>query len=204
MTAIHKALRLSCADYTWPTLAYDDVLSIINSLDVGAVDIALFGSGSHVKLSAVVDDPAYWAGRVQERLARHALLVADVFLTPGADLQSLAPTNPSPSEIERSRYIFRQTLEFSAMIGSPGITMLPGVVHPGDTYARALDRAAEELSWRSEIADARGIRLSVEPHVESLIALPEQTLMLLKAVPETRSHAGRRAFRLSGLRSRCP
>ena len=175
-------MKISCADYTWPRLRHDQALSTIRSIGVRAVDVALFARGSHLDVEVIAEDPLYWAGRIQERVERHGLVIADVFLTPGPNLETLSPTNPLTSDIQSSRRMFRQTAEFARKVGSPGITLLPGIVHQGDRPQQAFDRAAKELAVRVQMAHDCGLRCSFEPHFGSLVAAPAQALELVRAV----------------------
>lgn len=68
-------------------------------------------------------------------------------------------------------------------MGSPGVTILPGVSYEGDAWEQAVDRAADELGERVSLAGEAGLRLSVEPHTGSIVDTPERALALLERVP---------------------
>ena len=63
------------------------------------------------------------------------------------------------------------------------MTMLPGIDWPGESHEDSLARSAAELRWRVDEASAVGIALSVEPHVGSVIAAPEDAVQLCASTP---------------------
>jgi sugar phosphate isomerase/epimerase len=95
----------------------------------------------------------------------------------------MSANNPNPAEQARSMEFFADAVEFASLVGAPGLTTLPGVIFEGDTFGQALARSAEGLNRRVELAAARGLAISVEPHTGSLIDTPDKTLQLLERVP---------------------
>jgi sugar phosphate isomerase/epimerase len=112
--------------------------------------------------------------------------VADVFAIPYTDFETMSANNPDSGEQQRSLEFFGAAVEFAALVGAPGLTTLPGVLFAGDTVDDALRRAADGLRRRVDIAQRRGLTLSVEPHTGSLIDTPERTRALLDLVPGLR------------------
>ena len=176
-------MRLSCADYTWPLLPHAAALDLIRALDCDAVDLGFMALRSHLRPEAVHGRVAATAGAVRERVESRGLAVADVFAIPYTDFETRSANNPDSAEQERSLEFFRDAVEFSELVGSPGLTTLPGVLFAGDTFAQALNRSVDGLARRVELAAARGLALSVEPHTGSLIDTPEKTRELLDRVP---------------------
>jgi len=175
-------IRISCADYSWPRVSFPHALATIADIGVRAVDIALFASGSHLEVDAVVSNPLHWAAVVGELLKKSDLELADVFLIPGPDLESLAPTSSDPSEQRRAREIFSRVLTFAGKLGSPGVTILPGAVSRDQTRDSALERAVPELSLRVAMAHDAGLRCSIEPHVGGIIETPRHASLIVDAV----------------------
>jgi sugar phosphate isomerase/epimerase len=175
-------IELSCADYTWPSAPHVLALDIIGGLGFRAVDIGYFAGRSHIRPEAVGDDIAVHAGRLAERCAARGLVIADVFAQP-ADFETAAVNHPDPAERERSLAFFDRALEFGRLAGSPGMTILPGVIFAGEPWEAAAERAAAGLRVRVERAAAAGLRLSVEPHQGSFIDTPERTARLLEMTP---------------------
>jgi sugar phosphate isomerase/epimerase len=179
------AIELSCADYTWPAAPHPMALDIISGLGFAAVDIGYFTGRSHVRPEDVGAEIAQHAGRVAERCAERGLAVADVFAQT-AGFETEAVNHPDPAERERSLEFFDRALEFTRRVGSPGMTILPGVAFGGEPWEDAANRAAEGLRVRIDKAAAAGLRLSVEPHQGSFIDTPGLTARFLEMVPDLR------------------
>lgn len=175
-------MTLSCADYTWPALPHQLALDLVAGLGFTAVDIGYMYGRSHVRPEVVGTDVAGWAGRLAERCDARSLAVADVFYQ-APDFVTMSVNHPDPTEVERGMPLFTGALELASRVGSPGVTILPGVVHAGDTWEAALDRSATELSRRVALAAEAGLRLSVEPHQGSVVDTPQRTAALLERVP---------------------
>ena len=175
--------RLSCADYTWPSLGHSTVMAVVADLGFTALDLGVFGDDTHVKLRSVVNDPAAEAARVGRALEAANLEVADVFLIPSSSLEDMAPNHPDPAVREASLALYRKTLAFAGALGAPGVTILPGVCFPGDTVQDAIARAADDLAPRVELAHALGLELSVEGHSGSCVETPEHFAELLDRTP---------------------
>lgn len=176
------AIRLACADYTWPAVTHSLALDIIRGLGFAAVDIGFMAGRSHVRPEEVREDTAAWAGRIGERCQARGLAVSDVFAQP-ASFEAMAVNHPDPAERERAAEFFRLSLEFARGLGSPGLTLLPGIVFADQTWEQSAQRAAAGLRWRVEQAGAAGLGLSVEPHIGSVIDTPARASALLDMVP---------------------
>jgi hypothetical protein len=107
-------VKLSCADFTWPLLAHERVLQLIRLLDIEGADLGIFGNRSHIRPEMIRQDVPMWSGIVKERLARNGLELADVFVQPWSDFQTMAPNNPDPKQREDGEALFRDMLEFAA------------------------------------------------------------------------------------------
>jgi sugar phosphate isomerase/epimerase len=176
-------MRLSCADYTWPLLPHSAVLDLIRAIGCDAVDLGFMTNQSHLWPERMHGRVAAAAGGVRERVESRGLVVADVFAIPYTDFETMSANNPDAGQQARSLDYFADAVVFTATVGAPGLTTLPGVLFAGDTFEQALSRAAEGLCRRLEIAAAAGLALSVEPHTGSLIDTPDKTLQLLDKVP---------------------
>lgn len=176
-------MRLACGDHSFPLLAHDQVCDLVAALGFEGIDVGLMGNRSHIRPEIVREDVVGWAGRVAERIESRGLAVADVFLIPWTDLHAMAPNHPDEAERLRGRELFVEMLEFARRLGAPGITLLPGIEFDGHEHADSLERAARELSERVALAADAGLALSIEPHVESVVERPADTLALVERVP---------------------
>jgi sugar phosphate isomerase/epimerase len=176
-------MKLSCSDYTWPVLSHEAVMAVIADLGFAGVDIGVFHEASHVTLSSVRRDPLSRGEQVLDLAAGVGLAVADVFLTADPDLARLCPTSRAGSDQDRLREIFEDVLTFAAATGSRGVTLLPGVVMPGQSVEDAISLAAEGLEPLVRRGADAGLAVSVEPHVGSCIETPAATRALLDRCP---------------------
>jgi sugar phosphate isomerase/epimerase len=177
-------VKLACADDTFRLLRpHRAVLDLVAALGVEGVDLFLAGNRSIVRPEDVRGDLAGAAAAIRADVAAAGLAISDVFVIPWADLETMAPNHPDPTERERSRALFRDMLELAARLGAPGLTILPGIHWPGESHDDSFRRAAEELGWRAEQARGEGLRFSVEPHVGSVAETPELAVRLVEAAP---------------------
>jgi sugar phosphate isomerase/epimerase len=177
-------IRYSCADYSWPSLSQPVVFDLIKDLGFQGVDIAIFGTMTSVTVPEIVERPRERAEEILAATASRGLSVADVFLTAHhLDLARLSPTSRHPGDVEQLDGIYRATVEFAATVGAPGITLLPGIVEDGVSRELAFERSAESLGTLVMLAGERGLLVSVEPHLGSLIPTATDVRELIERTP---------------------
>lgn len=172
-------VRLSCADSAFPRLSHAAALTVIGDLGIGAVDVCVFTGYDHNPPEVVVPDPAAAAAKVARGLEERELQVADVFAIIGESFEALAPNHPDESVRAESRRQFEGVLEFARRLGSPGMTILPGVVFDELGEDGSLELAASELELRAQMAAGAGLRLAIEPHYGSVAPVPARIVELL-------------------------
>ncbi len=172
-------MRFACADYTFPLVPHEAVLDLLAALNFDALDLGVMGNRSHVRPEAVKTDPVRAGAAIREAANRRGLTIADVFLIPGTDFETLAVNHPEKGKRTESRELYADVVEFAVAAGAPGITLLPGIHWQVETRERSLSRAADELQLRVAAATDVGLRLSVEPHVGSLIPTPRAAWELI-------------------------
>jgi len=176
-------MRIASADFSWPGLPHHLVLDMIRELGCEGVLLGLLGDYSPIALDTVRSDVPFWAGRLVERVEAHGLVLADVFPIGSMDLTGLAVNHPDASERVASATLFSEMLDFAERTGVDGLTILPGMPFAEEDWSTSFGRACTELATRVEAAQARGLRLSVEPHHGSIVETPETTARLVEAVP---------------------
>ena len=175
-------LQLACADFTFPLLSHDQSMQLISMLGFEGVDIGLFEGRSHLWPSREFVNAEQSATRLRQRTNQHGLRIADAFLQTDPDFRDLAVNHPQPARRQKARDWFLRTLDYATACDCGHVTILPGV-HFEEDYERSLARAADELSWRVDQAQARRLTLGIEPHVGSLVADPAPALRLVNSVP---------------------
>lgn len=175
---------LACGDHSFPLLPHKDVCRLAAMLGLGGIDIGLMGGRSHVRPEDIAADPEGAADEVGAYVREAGLEVADVFLIPWTDFERMAPNHPDPAQRQDAAEAFRVALRFASRVGARGMTLLPGIDWPSESHDDSLARAAEELTWRVGEGAEQGIRVSVEPHLGSLVADPAEAARLVEMAPE--------------------
>ena len=176
--------HLACADSSFPRLSHDVALRAIADLGLSAVDVCVFPA-AHTHPDAVRADPAAVADATAKRLDSLDLGVSDVFLILAEEsFEERAINHPDRDVRAQSLTYFERALDFARWLGSPGITVLPGM--PFGAPAASLELAAAELQRRAQLAGEAGLTLAFEPHYESIAETPGRTLELLDRAPDVR------------------
>ncbi len=175
--------RLACADFTFPLLPHARVLKLIAMLEFEGVDIGLFEGRSHLVPSSVLRDPARSAAELRTQLNGEGLVAADVFLQLDPDFAPFAINQPDLNRRALARDRFVRLLDYATGVGARHVTTLPGVLFDEEPSSVSFGRACEELAWRVEQAQSKGIVFGVEPHVGSLAPDPAAAAALVAHVP---------------------
>lgn len=178
-------MRLAAGGESFPLLPQRVSIQLIAALGFEGYELILRGQNSSgVRLEDVRADIPTWAGRFDERVRGQGLEFAEIFCAPGSSLRTLAVNHPDADERGRSWALFQDMLELAVRVGSPGLTMLPGIDWPDQDHEQSLTWAASELQRRAESARARGIRFSVEPHIGSVCSTPDEVARLCELAPD--------------------
>jgi sugar phosphate isomerase/epimerase len=174
--------RVSCSEYSFPGVAgQDERIGIVKLLGFELVDLSLFLAEG----SELAADPGAIAARLRGSLERHELASEDLFFSVGATVEEIAPNQRDPVERARHRREFAGAVRVAAELGIAGLTVLPGVAWAEDPDA-SWSVCVEELGWRVAEARAVGVEVRIEPHVGSIVALPELVLRLCAELPGLR------------------
>jgi sugar phosphate isomerase/epimerase len=176
-------LKLAVADFSFPLLDHEQALDLIRMFDVEGVDLALMGNRSHIRPEQIRVDPDGWTERLQSRLRERGLEVADLFLIPWTDFERMAPNHPDAGERLESRQLFELISDLAVALGAGGMTLLPGIHWPQEPRETSFRRAVDELAWRVECARGKQLRISIEPHLGSIVDQPQAVLELVNAIP---------------------
>jgi len=179
-------LKFACADFTFPLLKHDDVLTLISMMGFDGVDIGLFEDRSHLQPSnqfGQSGDIAQNARALREKTHDRGLAVADIFLQTALDFKEYAINHPDKTKRDNIREIFLQCLEYTVECGCKHISALPGVYFDEIGADKSYDLCCEELLYRCEEAKKAGIVFSIEAHIGSIVPSPEPALRLTNDVP---------------------
>lgn len=178
-------MRLSVANFSFEVLPLEATLMVSRSLGYSSVDIAGFYQRGKCSFEPqdVAANPQKQADILNPLLQKYNLSVTDFFPQFGVapSLHSLNDPDPEVRE-ENMRYV-RGAAAFCKLIGSPGMTILPGVDHTSRTLAENLAVSAEYLRRAVDIAGEYGIQVRFEPHMGSVTDTPELALGIVNDVP---------------------
>jgi sugar phosphate isomerase/epimerase len=144
------------------------------------------GNRSHLRPEDVRADIEGSARRVGGEIRSRGLEVSDLFVIPWTDPARFAPNSADSEERRASRALFLDMANYAFALGAPGMTMLPGLDQEEWGHADSLARAAEELQWRAEHLERQGLGFSVECHIGSVAATPDDALALVTLAPSLR------------------
>ncbi|HLA43628.1 MAG TPA: TIM barrel protein, partial [Aggregatilineales bacterium] len=156
-------MEIACHAWAYNDRSLEEAVGTIARLGFRNIDL---GSGPHLDLDTAATQPARAARRVTSLLEMYHLELTDLYL--------MLPYINAPEENRRRAQIalFERLLPFAISLGTPGITISPGIQHP-DGAEHSLARSLPALIHMSRIVEDTDLRLSYEPHMDSAVMKPE-------------------------------
>ena len=174
--------RLSCSEYSFPSLARDERLGLVALLGFESVDVGLF-LDPNTEVRPFLADPVAEAKVLRNQIEANRLKLADLFLIVGGDSFAAHAINAQDHERRLElRRIFEAAILVCRELEQLSMSLLPGVTWPDDRRA-SWETAVSELRWRVEHAAHLGIEIRIEPHIGSIVSTPELVIQLLGDVP---------------------
>jgi sugar phosphate isomerase/epimerase len=166
-------LEFACHTWAFADLTLMEALGTIARLGFRYVDL---GSGSNLNTQRAAENPRQFAAEIRQDLEAFNLKISDLYL--------LLPRISLADESKRQKDLdlYRALLPFAAALGAPGISLSPGLAQPGEDV-EAADRVVAALREMVNLGKSAGLRVSIEPHLDSMAQTPEQALKLVKDVP---------------------
>lgn len=93
-----------------------------------------------------------------------------------------AINDPDPAVRAKNKELYRRAVEFCHEAGIFSITVVPGIVHPGQSVRDARALAADVFNEFVPVASEADVRLTTEAHVKSAFESPNSALELVRAV----------------------
>jgi sugar phosphate isomerase/epimerase len=166
-------MRIACHAWAYNNLSLEDAVGTIARLGFRYIDL---GSGPHLDVNRAASSPDAEAETILRLLERFELTLTDLYLL-------LPHVNaPDPAQREQHLTLFEQLIPFAVALRAPGITISPGIVQK-DGPDHSLARAVPALLRMLQAAEDTDLRISIEPHMDSVAQKPEQVLLLVAAVP---------------------
>ncbi|NLF78400.1 MAG: sugar phosphate isomerase/epimerase [Chloroflexi bacterium] len=166
-------MQIACHAWAYNNLSLEEAVGTIARLGFRYIDL---GSGPHLDVLRAAAQPHAEASRILRLLEPFNLSITDLYLMmPGIN-------SPDPARRDDELALFEQLVPFAAALGTPGITVSPGILYK-DGPDHSLARALPALMRMVDAVEDTDLRLSFEPHMDSVAQRPEQALLLLEAVP---------------------
>jgi sugar phosphate isomerase/epimerase len=166
-------LEIACHAWAYNDKPFEEAVGTIARLGFRNIDL---GSGPHLDLEKAASQPGAEARRIRTVLDKFHLQLTDIyFMLPYVN-------SPDPRRREAQLTLFDRLIPFALALGTPGITISPGILHP-DGAAHSLSRTMPALMHMSQTTEDTDLRLSFEPHMDSSITTPELAQLVAEAVP---------------------
>jgi len=166
--------EFSCHTWGFNDLTLVEALATIARMGFRYVDI---GTGAHLNMTklAQAKERQNIIPEINDYLDEFNLQVADVYL--------MLPRISVDDEKKRDTDLamFKVLLPLAKAIGSRGVTISSGLIHPEDDEP-AFIRTVKALEQMTAVAESHEMPLSIEPHLDSMAQTPEQTLRILDEV----------------------
>jgi len=166
-------IEFSCHTWAFNDLTLPEALGTIARMGFRYVDI---GSGPNLNAPRAATNPRKVAAEIVDDLETFNLKISDIYLM--LPRISVADEDARRKELD----LYKALLPFVKILGAPGITLSPGLAQPPDDL-EAHDRAVDALRQMVRAGKEENLRVSIEPHLDSLAHTPEQVLKIIKDVP---------------------
>lgn len=167
-------MRIACHAWAYNNLPLEEAMGTIARLGFRYIDL---GSGPHLDVNRAAAHPDTEAAAICQLLDQFGLTLTDLYL--------LLPyiNAPDPAQREAQLSLFERLVPFAVALGTPGITVSPGIVQKEDGPEHSLARSIPALLRMIQAAEDTDLRIAFEPHMDSVAQKPKQALLLLEAVP---------------------
>jgi sugar phosphate isomerase/epimerase len=174
---------ISCASFSFPLLSLAESARVVKACGFSALDVCGHAGYGNFDAAVIEADPGGFIRLLHEIGKETDLTYTDLFVTFGKGFADRPVNSPDATIRRENRQRFTTMVRVCRECGIPGITLLPGVIHEGLGLQGSLEQAAAALGELVGIAQEAGLRLSVEPHVGSLLARVTPTVQLLELTP---------------------
>ena len=172
-------MKLSVTSWSFPACTLGECQGIARAIGIRHLDLGLL-HGAAFDRARVVADPL---GAAQDGRSL-GISAANLYWLFGPDPETHAVSDAAA--LDRNLRELDEVARFAEALKIPTLFVLPGMSRPGRSRAGLLQESAASLREMLPVTRARGVTLTVEPHVGSCLASPAETLALLDAVPGLR------------------
>ena len=172
-------IRLAGAQWTWVGASFAEAAGIYKALGVEAMDLIAM-PGAALTAESLTADPQGQAKTVRDV----DIELVNLIVLLGEGFADNAINSPDATVRERNRDRIRHIADFCAAAGLKSLTLLPGVENEGMSRGDSQSIAAEELHAAAQITAAVGVDMVFEPHRESVLERPEETINFMERNPD--------------------
>lgn len=176
-----ESIKLAGAAWSWVGATFAESASIYRALGVNALDF-LAVPGSRLDTYQIAADPAGEA----RKLKSLGVELSNLLMFFGSDFRDRAVNDPDSAVRDGNLETFRRVLDFCATAGFHSITVLPGVEQPNHSREESLAWTAIELNRLNAAAKDAGVLVVFEPHVQSILERPQDTLAFVQTNSEVK------------------
>lgn len=145
-----------------------------------AIDVGAFAGWAHFEPQGLAAHPGETARNVRDIAQRYDLQLSDLIVTFGAGLAEHCVNATDQGVRNANCETFKRLTDFCCAAGIPGITLCPGIEHQSLGRLASLDIATAELARLAAVGHDAGLRVSFEPHVESITESPQEALSVVR------------------------
>lgn len=170
-------LEFACHSWAFNDLSLTEALGTMARLGFRYVDI---GSGSQLNPAHSKQNSRALAAEIRRDLETFNLKLSDVYVN--------LPHITAKDEEKRRKEIdlYKAMLPFLVALETPGVTLSSGLADAPDdveAYDRAVIALREMVEASQSATPANRLRVSIEPHLDSIAQKPEVALRMLNDVP---------------------
>ena len=190
-------MKLAGAAWSFVGATLAESAAVWRALGIGAMDL-IAAPGMGMDPAAIDRDP-----RGQAQLAAApGLELSNLLYMFGEDFQDRAINSADPEVRARNTDTLRNVLDCCVAARIPSLLVLPGVDQPGMSHQESLDLSARVLTEMSAAAADAGVLLVFEPHVDSHLEDPAETLRVSAAESPPQDRSRLRPLHRPGLQGR--
>ena len=170
-------MKLSVSAVSFPGCGVEEAAGIVRALGIEAIN--LVGISNEHELRGVLRITPSDVSRVRAL----DMAIPNLHWAVAAAFHP-AVNDPDPDSRADFKDHYRRAVEFCHEAGILTITVVPGIVHPGQSVRDARALTVEVFNEFVPIASEANVRLVTEPHVKSVFESPDSALELFRAVPD--------------------
>ena len=176
------AMKLAGAAWAYVGASLPESAAILQALGVQAMDL-IAAPGALLDSRENERDPLGQARRVSEA----GLPLSNLLYVFGDGFDD-RPLNSVDDTVRAANLdTFKRVLQFCTAAAIPSVLVLPGVDQVGISHEEAVELSAAAMNELAALGAAENVMLLFEPHIESVLESPFDTLAFCRGIPRSRS-----------------